>query len=74
MNKDIIRRLRQLTQGDLEEVYKNVFESDGGQLVLEDLKARFFEYYPVQDMTQAGAQAVLIHIKNMITPLVEDAS
>jgi hypothetical protein len=41
-------------------------------LVLEDLKARFFEYYPVQDMTQAGAQSVIIHLKNMIQPMPKE--
>ena len=68
MNK-LIERLRGMDQKRLETIYQNVFNTDEGQLVLEDLKGRFFEYAPVRDMTQAGAQAVLIHIKNMVNPI-----
>ena len=73
MSVKLIQRLKELDQKRLEQVYQNVFDTDEGQLVLEDLKARFWFYVPVQDMRQAGEQAVLIHIRNMVDPLEEDA-
>ena len=37
MSKELIRRLREFDQPRLEKVYQNVFNTDEGQLVLEDL-------------------------------------
>lgn len=74
----LIKRLRTFKQPELEEVYKNCFMTDAGQLVLEDLKARFFEYASLEGPTSeaitlnAGKQSVLIHIKNMLNPIPEE--
>lgn len=72
MDKQAIETLRRLNQAQLEELYHRHFTSPDGAVVLEDLKARFFEYVPVSDMNQAGAQAVLLHIKNMVEPMPKD--
>lgn len=72
MDKQAIQSLRRLNQANLEEVYKRVFESNDGSIILEDLKSKFFEYYPTHDQLEAGQQAVVIYIKNMICPLPKD--
>lgn len=74
----LIKRLRTFNQSELQEVYNNCFSTDAGQLVLEDLKARFFEYASLEGPTSevitlnAGKQSVIIHIKNMLNPIPEE--
>lgn len=68
----LINRLKTFDQKQLQEIYKNCFDTDAGQLVLEDLKGRFHEYMPPADMTEVGQLRVLMHIKNMLNPLPED--
>jgi hypothetical protein len=53
-------------------LYLRLFESPDGAVVLEDLKSKFFEYYPTHDLLEAGQQAVVIYIKNMMYPLEKD--
>lgn len=65
----LILRLRQFNQQQLEEIYNNCFMTDAGQLVLEDLKAKFFEYRPTTNLYEAGQQSMIIHLKNMLNPL-----
>ena len=72
MSKELIRRLREFDQPRLEKVYQNVFNTDEGQLVLEDLKGRFHEYVPPMDMTEVGELRVLIHLKNMVNPMEQE--
>jgi hypothetical protein len=72
VDKQAIQSLRRLNQSNLEETYKRVFESPDGAIILEDLKGKFFEYYPTHDQLEAGQQGVLIYIKNMICPLPKD--
>jgi len=73
MNRQI-ERLRELNQEQIERLYQDVFGTEAGQIVLEDLKGRFFEYVPPSDMFNVGQQSVLIHIKNMVNPLpIENA-
>jgi hypothetical protein len=74
MDKQAIETLKRLNQVNLEEVYRRVFETVDGAVILEDLKARFFEYAPTSTPFEAGQQSVLIHLKNLISPLpkVED--
>lgn len=57
---------------ELQVTYKRLFESPDGMVVLEDLKSKFFEYYPTHDQLEAGQQAVIIYCKNMICPLPKE--
>jgi hypothetical protein len=74
----LILRLKQFNQRQLEEIYNNCFMTDAGQLVMEDLKARFWEYKPIEGPNaesitfNAGQQSVLIHLKNMLNPLPQE--
>ena len=70
--RHLILRLKDLNQKQLEEVYKNCFNTDAGQLVLEDLKGRFHEYVPPNDDKEVGELRVLMHIRNMLNPLPEE--
>lgn len=73
MSNPLIRRLKEIPPKELEQIYTRVFDGDEeGRLVLEDLKGRFFEYTPANNMTDVGAENVLKHIKNMINPPEEE--
>ena len=74
MPNPLIQRLKTFNQQQLEEIYKNCFMTDAGQLVLEDLKLKFFEYRPVSNKFEAGQQSMLFHLRNMLTPIVEDVN
>jgi hypothetical protein len=45
-----------------------VFESHDGQLVLEELKGRFWFYKQPPTIREVGQEDVLKHIQNMINP------
>lgn len=72
MSNQLIKRLSEFNEEQLKKIYHNVFDCDEGQLVLEDLKGRFFEYVPVSNMTEVGSENVLKHIKNMLNPPAEE--
>lgn len=65
---DTIEKLKVISSRDLQILYKNFFTSNEGQLILEDLKGRFWEYMSPSDLKEMGQQSVLIHIKNQINP------
>ena len=72
----LLQRLKTFNQQQLEEIYKNCFSTDAGQLVIEDLKSRFYFYKPPiaadgeSTEFKVGEQAVLFHINNMLNPIV----
>lgn len=66
------QRLKTLIPGQLEEIYKNCFQTDAGQLVLEDFKRRFWFYVPVPSIREAGQEDVVKHINNMLNPEVDE--
>ncbi len=75
MSNNLIKRLSELNDKELRQIYKNVFDNDEeGRLVMEDLKGRFFEYTPANNMTDVGAENVLKHIKNMLNAPQEEES
>lgn len=72
MSIALIKRLKTFNQEELERIYQNCFSTDSGQLVLEDLKGRFWEYAPSPGDRCAGQEDVVKHIKNMIEPFPKD--
>lgn len=63
-----IEKLKTMTPREVQILYHNFFSSNEGQIILEDLKARFWEYMAPSDLKEMGQQSVLIHIKNQINP------
>lgn len=53
------------------QTYQKIFGMPEGELVLIDLMDRFFEFKPVMNDRESGAQAVLIYIKNTILGQVD---
>ncbi len=77
MPNPLIDKLKTLQWHQLKQLYFQVFGSEAGTLVLEDLKARCFYYtstYPTVDTTRdavlinEGMRVVLLHIINCIEP------
>ena len=54
-------------------MYQKVFGPPDGEFVLVDLMDRFFEFKPTSNDRESGAQAVLIHIKNMVRGQIDDS-
>lgn len=69
---DRIDRLSKLTESELFDLYKRVFTTGDGELVLEHMKGVFYEYVPPVGNSKhntsvaVGQQSVIIHIKNML--------
>jgi hypothetical protein len=63
---DFIDKCYKQTPEHITYLYQKTFGPPDGELVLVDLMDRFFEFKPTMSDREAGAQAVLIHIKNMI--------
>lgn len=67
-----IDKLSKLDYQELVDLYKRVFTTGDGALVLEHMKGIFFEYTPPEASTphqmgvNVGKQSVIIHIKNML--------
>lgn len=54
----------------LKRLYINVFDTPNGQIVLEDLRHRFFYYAPLRDLPiDEGSRRVVLHIDNMMLPI-----
>lgn len=51
--------------------YQKFFTMPEGELILIDLMDRFFEFRPTTNDNEAGAQAVIIYIKNRILGVTE---
>lgn len=69
-----LENLDKLKRDDPERItstYQKVFGMPEGELVLIDLMDRFFEFKPVNNMTEAGAQSVIIYIKNRLLGVTE---
>lgn len=46
--------------------YQKIFSMPEGELILVDLMDLFFEFKPTSNDREAGAQAVIIYIKNRL--------
>lgn len=55
----------------LTSTYMKVFNMPEGELILVDLMDRFFEFKPTTNDNDAGAQAVIIYIKNRLLGVTE---
>lgn len=70
-----IDKLNKLTDEEISDLYKRVFTTGDGELVLEHLKIAFWEYSPPVGNTKhmtgvgVGQQSVIIHIKNMLVQI-----
>lgn len=79
----LMDRLEGLSPDELARVYKEVFSTDAGQLVLEDLRNRCFVKLPTAAQNKAvdshqlalreGMRSVYLHIETQMTgPPLED--
>lgn len=72
MNERLQEKLKEMTPDELARLYKTVFESDVGQLVLEDLRNRCFVYMTsFRDSSQftafnEGMRAVVLHLETQL--------
>lgn len=75
MIQDLInlrRKLASLSDPELVRIYKTVFTSPEGQLVLEDLRMRGFYYAPTYDPiahgmgVNEGMRTLILHIENQV--------
>ena len=56
----------------LPRLYSRVFNSPDGELVLEDLRNRFFYYAPALTPHDEGGRRVVLHIQGMIKRINEE--
>ena len=54
---------------DLKKKYQNIFNSPDGQLVLEDLRHRFFIYAPAPGQIEEGERRTVLHIESCLMPI-----
>lgn len=66
----LVDKLMELSEEKLAQIYKNVFSTPEGQLLLEDLKQRSFFYSPIPlgepGQRAEGARSVVLHIETQI--------
>jgi len=69
---DLTEKLTELDEGQLAAIYKRIFDSPDGQLMLEDLKNRCFVKttpftgHNSETNFNSGMQAVVLHIQTQI--------
>lgn len=61
---DLLDKTRKSNPEHLTQAYVNIFSTPDGRLALVDLMDRFFEFQRTNNDYEAGAQAMLIYIKN----------
>lgn len=75
MNKPpILENLDKLRKEDPHQItftYQKFFSMPEGELILADLMDHFFEFRPTKNDHEAGAQAVIIYIKNRLLGVTE---
>lgn len=69
MPNPLIDQLKTMKPEQLQGLYQEVFKTLNAQLVLEDLKARFWHYFPTPGIREDGQEDVIKHINNMINPV-----
>ena len=65
--RDQLTRIRE-DISDLEALYRRIFSTPDGQLVLLDLEDRFFYNAPVDTPIEEGMRRAVLHIHTMLTP------
>lgn len=69
-----IENLDKIRESEPEKItytYQKLFASPEGELILIDLMDKFFEFKPTSNSNEAGAQGVIIYIKNRILGVTE---
>jgi len=75
MRHDLIKKLLTLTDEQLSQVYMRVFNSDDGQLVLEDLRQRCFNYISTiadtdrETFANEGKRTIVLMIETRLQPI-----
>ncbi len=59
-------KLDQLAEDDLEQLYLRVFNSEDGELVMEDLANRAYVYAPTENERQEGMRALWLSINSRL--------
>jgi hypothetical protein len=68
--------MKEITPEQLKKAYMNVFNTDTGKLVLDDLAYRCFKYTTTvegsaeQTMVNEGRRQTLLHIESMLEQIV----
>lgn len=67
----IRQRLSQLTEEEIQQLYRDLFNTEKGKIVLEDLKLRGYSYKPsyeegVSTEFNEGKRSMVLHIQTMI--------
>ena len=70
---------KQITEKQLQKAYQNVFGSDTGELVLNDLSFRCFRYTTTAGLVQhdqvfinEGKRQVFLHIESQLKPTTKE--
>ena len=67
MASEQLTRIRSVP-GELAALYRKVFNSADGQLLLQDLEDRFYYNAPVENATDEGMRRAVLHIHTMLQP------
>ncbi len=68
---DRLDKLRKESPEHITFTYQKMFTMPEGQLILIDLMDKFCEFRPTANDKEAGAQGVIIYIKNKLLGVVE---
>ena len=74
------KRIAELNEEQLSNIYKNCFNTEAGRMVLEDMKMRMFFYTtsfdvdPNQHSFNAGQLAALKYILTQLTEVEDDSA
>lgn len=68
---DNLDKMREENPEFITQTYQKMFGMPEGQLILMDLMDKFFEFRPTSNNSEAGAQGVIIYIKNRIYGVTE---
>ena len=69
---------KKITEEQLQQAYQNVFGSDTGELVLNDLRYRCFKYTTTAGLTRdhlllnEGKRQSLLHIESQLKPTTKE--
>lgn len=68
---DSLDKMRAENPEFITHTYQKMFGMPEGELILMDLMDKFFEFKPTSNDNEAGAQSVIIYIKNRIYGVTE---
>lgn len=68
INYALLTKLQSLSEEQISSLYQQVFNSDAGKLVLEDLRHRGYCFVPTTSDRDEGKREMILHIETMINP------